>query len=707
MLSALSPIRRLAVVLLGVGLAVGAGCGGHGGTSSGSSSTSGAESQITLTIAPASVTIEVGGKQAFATTVTGTSAREVTWYVNGIAGGREDIGTIDASGVYSAPAPEFPASVLVIAVSNADHRTTAVSQVSLINPIPSITAVSPQAIKLGNFSLSISGTKFMSGATVNFNGRTLSTTFVSPSQVTASGVVAIADAGNATITVTNPGPGESRSKAFPMTVNTSGPSGVTYDAAVRFLEQSTFGPTESLVAHVQDVGFEAFLNEQFNSAVSQYPAAPSNLPVQQQFFKNAITGNDQLRQRVAFALEQIVVISGSKIQDSSGTVSWLRMMQTDALGNFHTLMKDVTLHPAMGRYLDMVNNDNPQDGSGIHSNENYARELMQLFTIGLYQVNTDGTPKLDGGGRPITTYDQNVIHGLAQVLTGWTYPTQPDATLQSHNPEYYGGPMELVESNHDPGAKVLLNGFTVPAGQGGSKDLEDALTNIFNHPNVGPFICRRLIQHLVKSNPSAAYLQRVATVFNDNGNGVRGDLKAVVRAILLDEEARVGDSSPTSQTDGHLREPVLYATSVMRALNGTSDGLSLISQTIGMEQNILFPPSVFNYFHATYEVPGANLLGPEFEIFTPTTVMTRANFINSLVFGALENTTVDLSSWTQLASTPDRLLNKLDHFFLHGRMSSKMRSTILHAMETTSDDSTKAKQALYLVTTAPDYMVEQ
>jgi uncharacterized protein (DUF1800 family) len=215
------------------------------------------------------------------------------------------------------------------------------------------------------------------------------------------------------------------------------------------------------------------------------------------------------------------------------------MFQNDAFGNFSTLLTDVTLSPVMGNYLDMVNNDKP--GNGVDPNENYAREVMQLFSIGLEQLNHDGTPQLDGSGNPIPTYDQDTIEGFAHTFTGWTYPTKPGATARWRNPEYYGGPMIPFDNHHDTGSKLLLNGVTLPAGGTTQGDLTAALQNIFNHPNVGPFISKQLIQRLVTSNPSPEYVSRVAGVFNDNGSGVRGDLKAVVTAILLDQEARRGD----------------------------------------------------------------------------------------------------------------------------------------------------------------------
>src|SRR4029077_2993100 len=228
---------------------------------------------------------------------------------------------------------------------------------------------------------------------------------------------------------------------------------------------STWGVNPQSLSHLQAVGMQAFLNEQFAAAASTYPAPGTNddmSVVQNRFFMNALTGQDQLRQRVAWGLSQIMVASAIKVNNPSAFVLWQNMFQKNAFGNFFTLLTDVTLSPVMGNYLDMVNNDKP--GNGVSPNENYAREILQLFSIGLEQLNPDGTLQLDGSGNPISTYDQDTIEGFAHTFTGWTYPTKPGATAKWRNPEYYGGPMEPFDSHHDTGSKVLLNGVTLPAG---------------------------------------------------------------------------------------------------------------------------------------------------------------------------------------------------------------------------------------------------
>ncbi len=259
---------------------------------------------------------------------------------------------------------------------------------------------------------------------------------------------------------------------------------------------------------------------------------------------------DQLRQRVAFALSQIFVIGGSKVGDPTAYTNYLQLLNNEAFTNYRQIMNDVTLSPAMGHWLDMVNNGKPNVSKGDHADENYAREFMQLFTIGTSQLNPDGSYQLDSNGNQIPTYTQNTVEAFALAYTGWTYPLMPGATQQTYNPAYWNGPMVPVDSNHDTESKQLLvypgvaGGGLLSAGQTAEQDLNGALDNVFNHPNVGPFVSRELIQHFVTSNSSPGYIQRVASVFNDNGSGVRGDMKSVITSILIDPEARRGDSPP-------------------------------------------------------------------------------------------------------------------------------------------------------------------
>ncbi len=534
----------------------------------------------------------------------------------------------------------------------------------------------------------------------------------------------------------------------------AGPDGI------RFLEQAAFGPTDAELAHLRSAalgGYRGWLNEQFNAPISNYPslqlyptdntvgcptgsAATCNrdnytmYPLQVAFYQRALNtqvGNDQLRQRVSWALSQIMVVSGQTLQQPSWVGPYLTKLDQDAFGNFRTLLQDVTLNPGMGDYLDMVNNRNTQSSP---ANENYAREIMQLFSIGLDQLNNDGTIKLDANGNRIPTYDQTSITNFARVFTGWVFAPAKQFTPpggQPVNVPNYQDPMIVREANHDLGSKTLLNGTVLPAGQNTLTDLNAALDNIFNYPNVGPFIGKQLIQHLVTSNPSPAYIDRVAKAFNNNCTGLyadnpcsgaRGDMKAVITAILLDPEAR-GDVK-TDPNYGHLKEPALFITNMLRLYMTATDG-SLNTQSSPLGENIFNAATVFNYYPADYAIPGTSLFGPTFGILTTTTALGRANLANTLFVqnggnGLPPNgvntptgTQINLAGLDNLADNPNALVDELDRLLLHNTMSSSMRSSIITAVNaiaasnpiTATQRRNRAQQAISLVASSSQYQV--
>ncbi|MGB6429522.1 MAG: DUF1800 family protein [Candidatus Acidiferrales bacterium] len=498
--------------------------------------------------------------------------------------------------------------------------------------------------------------------------------------------------------------------------------GLAPAAADRFLEQSTFGPTPQLVTLVSETGESEFLSSQLATPPTLFadPAdtETNNGPLQQRYFIELATAPDQLRQRVAFALGQIFVISSTTINTPQAYTPYLNTLETDAFTNYRQIMEDVTLSPAMGHYLDMVNNDKPT--ATTHADENYARELMQLMCLGENLINNNGSPQLDGSGNLIPTYSETQIDAFSRAYTGWTYPTMPNATLEKHNPAYWTGPMVPFETNHDEAVKQLLtypgavSGGLLPANQTAEQDLEGALDNVFNHPNLPAFVSMRLIQHLVTSNPSPAYIQRVANVFINNGSGVRGDMTAVITAILMDPEARQNDDPSVAETSGfgHLQEPILYITGLLREFGATTDGSNLTNQGTDMGQTALTPGSVFNFYSPLYVIPGTTQLGPEFQILTTATTLARANFANSFVFGTGLGTgaTVSFASYGTQASNPTALLATLNTLMLHGTMSASMQSSILTAMQTVPSGAnqalTQAETAIYLIATSSEYQVQ-
>ena len=712
-------VKRIWSAQAGILVLLLSGCAGVGTKSSGSGASPTLPpdntTSISVTVTPATATVRAGANASFAAAISGSTNTSVTWSVNSVNGGNATMGTIDANGMYTAPASlPTPTTVTITATSAVDTTKKATSSVSLQNPIPVLTSVSPSPITAGAFSLTLTGSGFVPSSTVTFSGQTLTTTYVSPTQLQATGTATASQIGIVNIIVSNPDPGGASSSTVTAEV-VSAAQPISQVAAVRFLEQSTFGPTPTLVNQVAASGFDDFLEEQFAAPASTYPTPAATdsgvTKVQNQFFINAVNDNDQLRQRVAFALNEIWVVSQNKVSDPTGYTNYMAALTKDALGNYYDVMTDVTLTPAMGHYLDMVNNGKP--ATGQHANENYARELMQLFTLGLNQLNLDGTTQVDGSGNPLPTYTQNDVMSLGRSFTGWTYPTEPGGSLARYNPEYYGGNMVPFESNHDSGAKTFL-GQSVPAGQSAEQELATVLTIIFNHPNMPPFVAQQLIEKLVTSNPSPGYVSRVAGAFTSGtfetfGSGKRGDMQATIAAILLDPEARRGDTaSSVNAIDGKLREPVVMMVSVARLFNPTTDGTGFTGWSGNMGQGLFNSGSVFNFFPPQNLIAGTTLNGPEFAIYNTNTALARVNFVNTIVNGSISSgTKVDFTPVIN-AGSQDAMANWLNNYLLHGTMSTEMKTDVETAM-TAAGTSTKnqAKAALYLVISSSQYQVQR
>jgi uncharacterized protein (DUF1800 family) len=475
------------------------------------------------------------------------------------------------------------------------------------------------------------------------------------------------------------------------------------------------------VAQLEAMTITDWLDAQFALKTSDLPDQPildsagnanNNLaPVQAAFFQNAVTGKDQLRQRVAFALSQIWVVSAtSGVSPAYAYPFYWRIFRDNAFGNYKDLIQAVTLSPAMGRYLNMANNNKGNPAKNTSANENYAREMMQLFTLGLTQLNPDGSPVLNTNNNPVPTYDQAVVTNMAKVLTGWTYPTAPGVTAKTNNPAFYIGRMFAVEAEHDTTAKTIFGNLTIPAGGTAEQDLDALLDALMSQPTMAPFVSQQLIQHLVTSNPSPAYIQRVSQVFSNNGSGVTGDLKAVVTAILTDPEARAADD-PTAAVNpsfGHLREPILFMTNILRGLNATLNSKSTIQNNASeMGEELFYAPSVFSYFSPQYRTE-RGLLGPEFQIYSTQTASDRADIVNSVLYGKLSsNTMVNLTPFVSQAGNTTSLLNYISSVFLHGSMSTALEQAATTAVNAVTTPTAKAQAALYVVLTSGEYQIIQ
>lgn len=649
-------------------------------------------------------TMRAGTQHKFTVTVSNAVDKTVVWSVNGIAGGNKVLGMIAADGTYDAPpVPPNPNVIQLGVASTVDPKATDTIAVTLNNPTPVITSVSPSTLTIGkSVAFSINGTGFVGGAIVKRGGVALNATVVSSTRIDVTGEVPASPGGVTVLTVANIAPGPATSKALVVPVAPANAT-MSYLAAARFLEQAAFGPSPADIAHLQQLGIDAWIAEQMTLPPSPYRNyGTAGLDKNQsEFFVHATAGQNQLRQRVTHALSEIFVVSGVKTTESRQVANFLNQLSSNAFGNFRKLLRDVTLNAAMGDYLDMVNNDKANPVTGVLPNENYAREVLQLFTIGIVPLNPDGTP---GTG---TNYNQSTIADLARAFTGWTYYSTRGAPAHGHNEPNYEGPMLPVEANHDTGAKTVL-GTTLPAGHTATQDLDAAIDAIFAHPNVGPFISLRLIEQLVTSNPSPAYMTRVVSKFNNNGQGVRGDLAAVIHAILTDPEARAGDApnAITPANFGHLREPILFLIGLLRALDATVIVQNpLESAGTDMGQKLFYSPSVFNYYSPLTRIP-AGIYGPEFQIFSPATTLARANVVYNLIVNGLDrDVRFNTNVFSTIAGDPAALVNVIDNALLYGRLPSALRGYITTAVNATTDHNERLKTALYLIASSPEYQV--
>lgn len=503
--------------------------------------------------------------------------------------------------------------------------------------------------------------------------------------------------------------------------------------AARFLTQATFGPTKTDIANLRAIGYGQWLEQQLSMSTTlavpymQYLTS-IDIPASAQarvhrWLWTAVFGKDQLRQRMAYALSEILVLSDAGDVDLISTTDYWDMLAQNSFGNYRQLLEQVALHPMMGKYLTYVYNKKAT--ATTQPDENFAREILQLFSIGLIQRNLDFSPKLDASGQPIPTYDQSGITGFSRIFTGWGYA----------NTEWgaYGNyllPMVCYENYHEPGSKQLLNGYVQPPNQGCQKDLEDALHLIFNHDNVAPFITRQLIQRFTTSNPSPAYIQRVASVFEDNGvpDHERGDLGAVIKAILMDPEAR---AAPTP-TFGKAREPLLRLTALWRALPviplSNGDMGFTISEINDFGTRPLGAPTVFNFFVPDYQQAGnlaqANLYSPEFQIINEASIAIVGNHLNGATWEAYLGRVgpplwhplpaLDISEVTSLAGNHTALIEELNQRFMYGRMSTGLRTILVNLLSTmdlgvSSGPPTpqqKALAALHLVLISPEFAIQ-
>ena len=533
--------------------------------------------------------------------------------------------------------------------------------------------------------------------------------------------------------------------------------------ASRFLGQATLGVNRELIDEVAKQGFEAWIEEQLTlpptyvsneletalTVLGDRCVAAGGDPFfcyqinsgysfffQFGWWQTLMTAEDLLRQRVALALSEIFVVSGLTLVDepySYPLADYYDMLLDNAFGNYEDLLLDITYHPMMGLYLSHFNNPRTLPALNIRPDENYAREIMQLFSIGLFELNMDGSRRLDEDGEDIPTYDNDDIKQFAKIFTGFGNGAEDGSFGDAANiyESDFLVPMQMFDAWHEPGVKRLLNDFVVPAGQTGAEDVEMTINHLVNHPNTAPFISYRLIQHLVKSNPSPAYIERVAEVFVNNGEGVRGDLGAVVKAILLDEEAR--DCSWLSDPEnGKLREPLVRYTHILKALNASNESGEYYNLPDyfynRLRQLPMLAPTVFNFFEPDYQPNGpiadADLVAPEFQLHNAATSISYVNIAlfwtfndalmnNGLIYQAFgqeppaeDLVTAQVAELMEIENN-EVLIDELDLLLCHGLLSDGTRAILLEALNslTAVFPPGRFPMAVYLIMISPDYTI--
>jgi hypothetical protein len=573
-----------------------------------------------------------------------------------------DASHLSATVVLSSP-QSTTLQITVVNSGTSGGPSNAMALQAIFTPIQ----IQPAALAGGAISIEVSGTNFVAGDVVLLSGVPLQTTVNSSTAITATGFLPPWVSGSVVVEVAA---ADGLQPVAAQTVPIQ-PTAVTFDAAARFATQAALGPRPDVVVAIQQQGFDGWITQQFQQpALSFDPSSSSKT----QFIRAAVTGNSLLRQRLSLALQSFIVPQDQDFDPS--ITEFETKLERDASGNFLQLLTDIAGDPNIGSFLNLANNV-ASTSALSQPNQNFARELMQLFSLGPFLLNDDGSMQTDSQGNPLPTYTQDTVIDLTRALTGWTYPApvNPVDTMWGVD---WSQPLVAIDANHDNGAKLLFGTVALPAGQTAQQDRTMALGAIFDHPNVPPFIAHLLIQRLVTSNPSPEYIQRISAVFENNGSSVRGDMSAVVRAILEDPEARSGDTTP-SPNDGFLKEPYLWQLSLMGVLNnaGSDDQPDGLAGTLG--ENIWNAPTVFGFFSPSHVIPGTTIASPEFGLMNNISVGLKSEDLWNIVFqlqGGFTSNYIPNSWLFQNFTTVPAMLDALNHLLYHGTMSSQESAAI-------------------------------
>lgn len=586
-----------------------------------------------------------------------------------------------------------------IVVTNPNPGTSSAT-ISVPAVFPCIKALSPSSATGGWVTLNLTGTGYTTNSLVMLDGRPMKTTVNSATSLTAYGYLRPWHTGTTAAVTVVPQPGSPSSASKNLGLIKPATS---YDVAARFSTQAAFGPRPGLVEHIQQVGLEGFINEQVQLPGVTYVSG--SLP-RYPYLQAVAAGNSLLRLRVAMALQTFVVNQGT-FDEFQSYAPWETKLEADSLGNFRQLMNDMVSDARLGEFLNLPGNYMSVDGTG-HANQNFSREFMQLFTLGTAMLNDDGTVQKSANGEVVPTYDQSTILDLTRAFTGWNYGPVVNSQYVSFGIDF-SQPLAPFDQYHDHAAKTLFGTIQLPAGQDIVTDRTAALNAIFAHSNVPPFVATRLIQQLVKSTPTPAYVARISAVFKNNGKGVRGDLSAVVTAILLDPEARAGDTATqVGVNEGFLQDPVLFEAFAMNILQQTQwDGQAVfLAGKLG--EDFWHPNSVFGFFPATYLIPGTTTNSPQFNLFNNLTQIHRSQYLYGIIDGTTSGFLAQYKNtawlYTAFTNVPD-LVDGLNHQLFHGQMPAATQSEIINYCSGISDQQKAFTAAIFLAMNSDSFNV--
>jgi len=590
--------------------------------------------------------------------------------------------------------PNTTTASLTLAVSNPGPGAIVGGSLSVPVDIAPVT-FSPSALNGGNVTITATIDGLPTDAVMSLNGSPLTVTSIGANSIAATGYLPYWKTGSASVAIL---PGNGSVPLVQVDIPIAA-TAVSYDVAARFAMQAGFGPRHDIIEHIQQIGLSAFIDEQLSVPPDTYPNIGYG-PLRA-YMLNVVQNNTQLRLRMAWAFQSFIPEQGIFCQPS--TLPWEQTLEADAFTNFRQILEDAASDPNVTTLLNLPGNTASSDPN-VHPNQNFARELLQLFSIGQLLLNDDGTLQTDATGNPVPAYDQDTILDLSRALTGWYYapPVNPAFTFYGID---YTQKLVPEEWRHDKGAKTIFGTTMLPAGQTTTEDRKQVLDAVFQHPNVPPFVSRRLIQRFVKSQPSPSYIARISAVFKDDGNGVRGNLSAVLKAILLDPEARAGDSTPTDD-DGYVQDPLFAELFAMELMDiGSTDG-SAEYYPSALGEPIWYPTTVFAYYSPDYVIPGTTLNSPESQLITTALMVQRSEFLWGMINGPQTGFHPWGSSWLSTTfPTVPTLIDALNHIAYHGTMSSFQQDAIASYCGSLSDLQSQLRCTLLLAVNGDAYTV--